>query len=83
MVEEKVFIKDELGNKIKEDKISYLFIKRVIDILASILGLILLSPIFLIISILIKLDSKGPIFFSQERVGFKEKNLICTSLDQW
>ena len=73
MVEEKVFIKDEVGNNIKEDKIVYLFVKRLIDILASTLGLIVLSPIFLIISILIKLDSKGPIFFSQERVGFKGK----------
>lgn len=73
MVEEKVFIKDEVGNNINEDKIVYLFVKRLIDILASTLGLIVLSPIFLIISILIKLDSKGPIFFSQERVGFKGK----------
>ncbi|GAA0068016.1 TPA: exopolysaccharide biosynthesis polyprenyl glycosylphosphotransferase [Clostridium perfringens] len=73
MVEEKVFIKDEVENNIKGDKIIYLFVKRLIDILASTLGLIVLSPIFLIISILIKLDSKGPIFFSQERVGFKGK----------
>ena len=69
MVEEKVFIKDEVGNNIKEDKLLYLFVKRLIDVLASTLGLIVLSPIFLIISILIKLDSKGPIIFSQKRVG--------------
>ncbi len=73
MVEEKVFIKDKVNNNIKENKIIYLFVKRLIDILASTLGLIALSPIFLIISIAIKLDSKGPIFFSQERVGFKGK----------
>uniref|UniRef100_UPI0039E90F1F sugar transferase n=1 Tax=Clostridium perfringens TaxID=1502 RepID=UPI0039E90F1F len=66
-------MKDKVNNNIKENKIIYLFVKRLIDILASTLGLIALSPIFLIISIAIKLDSKGPIFFSQERVGFKGK----------
>lgn len=83
MVEEKVFIKDEVGNNIKEDKIIYLFVKRLIDILASTLGLIVLSPIFLIISILIKLDSKGPIFFHKKGLDLKGRHLICTSLDQW
>ncbi|MDZ5254235.1 sugar transferase [Clostridium sp. LIBA-8841] len=68
-----MFAKEELENKVKEDKIGYLFIKRLIDILASALGLIILSPIFIIVSILIKLDSKGPIFFSQERVGLNGK----------
>lgn len=43
--------------------------KRLFDIVFSILGLIVLFPILLIIGILIKLDSKGPIFFTQGRVG--------------
>ena len=43
--------------------------KRAFDFIASILGLIILSPLFLIISILIKLDSRGGIFFIQSRVG--------------
>ncbi|HIG0359175.1 TPA: sugar transferase [Clostridium sporogenes] len=47
----------------------YFVIKRIVDLLGSIIGLILLSPILIIIAIAIKLDSKGPIFFIQERVG--------------
>ncbi len=43
--------------------------KRVFDMAASGIGLILLSPFFLILSILIKLESRGPIFYGQERVG--------------
>ncbi|MFV1976552.1 MAG: sugar transferase [Candidatus Scalindua sp.] len=44
-------------------------LKRMKDILGSILALIILSPVFLIIPILIKFSSEGPIFFRQERVG--------------
>lgn len=52
----------------------YLFCKRSMDIVASLLGLILLSPIFLIIAIAIKLeDPKGSIFFSQMRSGKNNK----------
>ena len=43
--------------------------KRTFDILFSIIGLIFFLPFFLLVSILIKADSKGPIFFLQERVG--------------
>lgn len=43
-------------------------LKRIFDIISSLFGLILLSPFMLIIAILIKLDSKGPIFFKQVRV---------------
>ena len=48
--------------------------KRLFDIFFSSIGLIILSPLFLIVAVLIKLDSKGPVFFRQERVGryFKE-----------
>jgi len=47
----------------------YLKIKRLIDIVFSLIGLIALSPIFLILIIAIKLDSKGPVLFKQKRVG--------------
>ena len=47
----------------------YLFFKRMIDILFSLVGLILFSPICIIIAILIKLTSKGPVIFKQERIG--------------
>jgi lipopolysaccharide/colanic/teichoic acid biosynthesis glycosyltransferase len=43
--------------------------KRILDVLGSILGLVLFAPLFLIISILIKLDSHGPTFFVQTRLG--------------
>ncbi|BBO72925.1 glycosyl transferase [Desulfosarcina widdelii] len=48
-------------------------IKRTGDLLLSIIMLILLAPILIVVAILIKLDSKGPVFFSQERVGEKRK----------
>ena len=53
----------------------YLIIKRVIDLILSLLALIVLSPIFLILAVWIKLDSKGPVFFRQKRVG-KDKEFF-------
>ena len=47
----------------------YRYIKRIIDILLSGLAIIILSPLLLILCIAIKLDSPGPIFFTQKRVG--------------
>jgi len=51
----------------------YLEIKRVIDIVLSAVGLIVLSPVFLILVVVIKLDSKGPVLFKQKRVGQYKK----------
>ena len=48
--------------------------KRLFDIVASGLGLIVLSPLFLILAIWIKLDSKGPVFYRQMRVGRGNKD---------
>ena len=47
----------------------YMKIKRLIDIILSFIGFIVLSPVFLILIIAIKLDSKGPVLFKQKRVG--------------
>jgi lipopolysaccharide/colanic/teichoic acid biosynthesis glycosyltransferase len=47
----------------------YLAVKRCMDIFVSVIGLILLSPVFLIVAALIKSNSRGPVFFGQERVG--------------
>ena len=44
-------------------------LKRVIDFILSLVGLVVLSPVLLVIAIAIKLDSKGPVFFKQKRVG--------------
>jgi len=48
-------------------------IKPFLDFVLSITGLLILSPLFLIVSILIKLDSSGPIFFTQYRLGRNNK----------
>ena len=60
-------------NKCKIMKITkkrkVIVLKRIIDVVASGIGLIILFPIFVIIGILIKLDSKGPVFFVQKRAG--------------
>ena len=45
------------------------FIKRAIDFLFALMGLIILSPVFLILILITKLDSKGPVFFVQTRMG--------------
>lgn len=48
-------------------------VKRLIDIVVAILGLIFLSPLMLFVAIRVRLSSKGPILFAQERVGYKGK----------
>lgn len=47
----------------------YDFVKRVFDIVWSLIGLIVLSPVFIILSILVKTTSEGPVFFAHKRVG--------------
>lgn len=61
----KLIIENEINN--------YNKLKRVIDIIISILGIILLFPIFLITSILIRLESEGPVIFKQLRAGKNSK----------
>lgn len=51
----------------------YKITKRILDFIISFFGTILLSPVLLLISILIKIDSKGPVFFTQKRVGKNKK----------
>lgn len=48
-------------------------IKRIIDVLGSLAGLLLFLPALLIISVLIKLSSRGPVLFQQQRIGYKGK----------
>lgn len=70
---------DKIPDNMKNDEVKHyydiinkrkgqLLMKRLFDILVSFVMLVIISPIFLVISILIKLDSKGPVFFRQERV---------------
>ena len=52
----------------------YLKVKRLIDIILSFLALIILSPVFIILIIAIKVDSKGPVLFKQKRVGIHKSH---------
>lgn len=52
-----------------EAKKGQIILKRIFDFTCSLIGLIILSPFFLIIAIAIKVDSKGPVFFKQKRIG--------------
>lgn len=68
---ERVEVEEVKGKR--ESKIFYRFIKRGIDIVCASCGLVLLSPILLIVVFLIKCESKGPIFFTQKRIGLNGK----------
>ena len=52
----------------------YKFFKRTLDIVLSFLGMIVLSPFFLLLVLAIKLDSKGPVLFKQKRIGLHKKH---------
>lgn len=68
---ERLQIEDESRVEVitKDEGLTYKFSKRTLDIICSTLGLIILSPVLLVVSILIKLESNGPVIFSQKRVG--------------
>jgi len=53
------------------------FVKRAFDIIISILVIVLLAPVWFIISVLIKLDSRGAVLFQQERVGMDGRRFLC------
>ena len=59
-----------------------LYIKRILDFFISLIGIIVLSWLFIILIIAIKLDSKGPVLFKQKRVG-KKKNGEITYFNIW
>lgn len=55
--------------EVKKISMWYYFTKRIIDIIGSTLGIILLSPVFLILVIIVKIDSKGSAFYGHKRLG--------------
>jgi len=57
-------------------KIPFL-LKRIMDIVGSLAALLLLSPLYLMIAVIIKLTSKGPVFFAQQRLGQFGKSFTC------
>lgn len=67
------FFVEELGEI--ERKPVYDFVKRVFDVVASSIALLILSVPMVIIGVIIKLSSKGPVFYSQERLGFEGKKI--------
>lgn len=72
----------QMNNKLTSERIVklsiYEVVKRMIDISVSLIGLIILFPILLIVAVCIKLESSGPIFFKQKRVGLngEEFNMV-------
>ena len=54
----------------------YNVVKRLIDFILSLLGLIILSPVFLVLILAIKLDSPGPVLFKQKRVGIHKSHFM-------
>ena len=64
--------KDKMKTNLKLNKMSMLYrmyIKRLLDIVISLMALIFLSPVLILVALMIKLDSNGPIFFIQKRLG--------------
>jgi len=55
----------------------YLVFKRIFDIAASLFGLLLILPLFPFIVLLIRIETSGPIFFKQERVGYLGRRFFC------
>ncbi|WP_313560201.1 sugar transferase [Ruminiclostridium cellobioparum] len=51
----------------------YFYLKIILDRLLAFIAIILFSPLFLLLAILIKLDSRGPVFFRQRRIGIQKK----------
>lgn len=54
----------------------YFIIKRIIDFIGALAGLLLIGPVMIIVAIWIKVDSKGPVFFAQSRVGRDGKKFV-------
>ncbi|MET1179945.1 sugar transferase [Peribacillus simplex] len=52
------------------------YIKKMIDFILSLLGLIILSPLFIILIVCIKLDSRGPVFFKQRRIAINKSEFF-------
>lgn len=51
-------------------------LKRVFDLISALFVFILISPLFLLVCVMIKLDSKGPVFFKQKRIGENKKEFM-------
>ena len=69
--------KEEKAYKLSRSQKIYRGFKAVMDFLIALVAVILLSPLFLVVAVMIKLDSKGPVFFTQKRIGKGGKLFNC------
>lgn len=76
MTKEKVTYIDQ-PYKLKRRQKLYRALKVIMDFIIAFVALLLLSPLFLIVAIAIKADSKGPVFFKQKRIGKNGKEFTC------
>lgn len=72
---ESVLTLENEENKLVEKKSIYKHTKKILDVVLSTIGFIILLPVFAIISLCIKIDSKGPVLFKHKRVGKDGKEL--------
>ncbi|WP_238903680.1 sugar transferase [Clostridium sp. YIM B02506] len=68
-------ISKKINGEISMNLKIYSLFKRIFDVVSSTLLLIILSPLFLILIVLVKLDSKGPVFFGHKRIGYKGETI--------
>ncbi|ANX13965.1 UDP-phosphate N-acetylgalactosaminyl-1-phosphate transferase [Fictibacillus arsenicus] len=73
-------IREEINQKEKNEKCGYKNIKVIFDWIAAFLGLIFFLPILALFSILIKIESRGPVFYTQERVGLNGEIFLIYKL---
>ena len=66
---------DRVASQCAKLKARYIKVKRAIDCILSIMALIILSPIYLIIALAVKIDSPGPVFFKHTRIGKNGKTI--------
>jgi len=67
-------LKDNNTLLFERNKLMYLIFKRIIDFVLSFFGMLFLLPLFIFLSIAVKIDSKGPIIFKQKRIGIRKSN---------
>lgn len=71
------FVKEKKPHKLGFWQKVYRFVKAIADFIIALVALIVLSPVFIIVAIAIKVDSKGPVFFVQKRIGRNGKLFNC------
>lgn len=75
VITKRELLEQRLDGKLLNKKSAYLYFKRAGDIFISSIGLIFLMPVFLIVALLIKIDSKGAVIFKHKRIGKNGKEI--------